>query len=123
MVTLVVGALIGKLAGIIAQIPACGNTQPDAVPGLEAFTLLGNVFESGDVSGTPENTIGPIPVVSSDQANAPSLLKSIQAYRWFIEHGGRHGSGWQNLETRASPETGGGRFHQLWRLNKYLRRS
>ena len=60
-------------------------------------------FESGDVSGSPEDTIGPMPVVSADQLGTPSLLKPIQAYRWFIDHGGRHGSGWQNQVTRVIP--------------------
>jgi hypothetical protein len=37
--------------------------------------------------------------------NAPSLLTPIQAYRWFIEHGGRFGTGWENRATRVTPAT------------------
>jgi hypothetical protein len=33
----------------------------------------------------------------------PSLLQPIQAFRWFIDYGGRHGSGWQNRITRITP--------------------
>ena len=46
-----------------------------------------------------------MPVVSADQLNTPSLLSPIQAFRWFIEHGGRHGSGWENRVTRVTPST------------------
>ena len=102
---LVAGALIGGLAAIVAQIPACGAEMPAVEPGDAAFAALKSIFEAGDVSGTPETTTGPMPVVSCDQINAPSLLQPIQAYRWFIEYGGRHGSGWENRVTRVVPAT------------------
>jgi pimeloyl-ACP methyl ester carboxylesterase len=44
-------------------------------------------------------------VVSCDQINAPSLLKPIQAFRWFMEYGGRYESGWENRATRVIPHT------------------
>ena len=44
-----------------------------------------------------------MPVVSSDQLGTPSLLKPIQAFRWFIDYGGRPGSGWHNQTTRILP--------------------
>lgn len=34
---------------------------------------------------------------------ATFLLVPIQAYRWFIDYGARHGSGWQNRATRMIP--------------------
>lgn len=34
---------------------------------------------------------------------SPSLLKPVQPYRWFIDYGGRPGSGWQNQATRVTP--------------------
>jgi hypothetical protein len=46
-----------------------------------------------------------MPVVSFDQAGSPSLLKPIQAFRWFIDYGGRHGSLWENRVTRVMPPT------------------
>ena len=63
------------------------------------------VFAGGDVRGTPETIAGPMPVVSFDQAGSPSLLKPIQAFRWFIDYGGRHGSLWENRVTRVMPPT------------------
>ena len=102
---LVAGALIDDVAAVVSQIPACGIGVPEAPLGDDAFAVLKGIFETGDVSGGPEQTTGPMPVVSPDQVGAPSLLAPIQAYRWFIEHGGRHGSGWENRATRVIPDT------------------
>ncbi len=46
-----------------------------------------------------------MPVVSPDQWGSPSLLGPIQAYRWFIDYGGRPGSGWLNRVIRVIPPT------------------
>lgn len=62
-------------------------------------------LQSGDVRGMPETTTGPLPVVSADQAGTPSLLAPIQAFRWFIDYGGRPGSMWANRVTRVLPPT------------------
>src|SRR5680860_159782 len=34
-----------------------------------------------------------------------SLLEPVQAYRWFMDHGARHGTGWINRVTRVLPDT------------------
>ena len=99
---LVAGALIDDVAAVVSQIPACGIGVPEAPLGDDAFAVLKEIFKTGDVSGGPEQTTGPMPVVSPDQVGAPSLLAPIQAYRWFLEHGGRHGSGWENRAARGS---------------------
>ncbi len=98
-----VAACDTRVKVVVAQCPVFGAETPDVDPTLEVFESIRETFESGDVSGTPEDKIGPIPVVSPDQLGAPSLLKPIQAYRWFIDYGGRHGSGWQNQATRINP--------------------
>lgn len=102
---LVAGALIENVSAIIAQIPVCGPSLPHTKFDSTAFETMKQVFDGGDVTGGPEQTTGPLPVVSFDQMNNPSLLTPIQAYRWFIEHGGRHGSGWENRATRVIPDT------------------
>jgi pimeloyl-ACP methyl ester carboxylesterase len=102
---LVAGALIEDIAAIVAQIPVCGVALPQGLAGDGALEVMKEIFASGDVSGGPEQTVGPMPVVSSDQLNNPSLLAPIQAFRWFIEHGARHGSGWENWATRVIPDT------------------
>jgi hypothetical protein len=102
---LVAGALIADISAIIAQIPVCGPSIPETSFDETSFEIMQKVFANGDVSGGPEHTTGPLPVVSFDQINNPSLLTPIQAYRWFIEHGGRHGSDWENWATRVIPPT------------------
>ena len=105
MEVLVAGALIDDIAAIVAQMPVCGAELPDLEPSDEILKTLNSVFASGDVRGGPDSTTGPMPVVSADQINAPSLLKPIQAFRWFTEHGGRFGTNWENQASRVIPPT------------------
>jgi hypothetical protein len=102
---IVVGAVDPRVKAIIAQVPACGDSPPPADPDGALFAELAEKLLHGDVSGNPENTFGPMPVVSSDQRGTPSLLKALTAYRWFIEHGCRFGSKWENSATLVAPAT------------------
>lgn len=102
---LVVGSLDPRVAAVVVHCPTCGTEKPDVAPSDAAFGQMQAIFKDGNVSGTPETTTGPMPVVSFDQAGTPSLLKPIQAFKWFIEYGGRHGSMWENRVTRIIPPT------------------
>ena len=46
----------------------------------------------------------PSAVVSADQSTSPSALMPLTAFRWFIEYGGRYGSGWTNRVVFTAPE-------------------
>lgn len=98
-----VAACDTRVKAIVAQCPVFGAEPPGVEPTREAFDAIRQTFESADVSGGPDDTVGPMPVVSADQMGTPSLLGPIQAYRWFVDYGGRHGSGWQNRVTRVIP--------------------
>ena len=98
-----VAACDSRVRTVVAQCPIFGADRPDVEPTRDVFEAIRATFASADVSGGPEDEIGPIPVVSPDQLGAPSLLKPIQAFRWFADYGGRHGSGWQNYATRIVP--------------------
>jgi hypothetical protein len=102
---IVVGAIEQRVKAIVAQIPVFGAEPPAVEPSRANFDLIKEILLRGDVRGSPATTVGPMPVVSSDQAGTPSLLKPIQAFRWFIDYGGRAGSGWDNRVTRVLPET------------------
>jgi hypothetical protein len=102
-VVFLVAACDARIKVVVAQCPVFGAELPDVDPTLEVFAAIRETFESGDVSGGPGDQIGPLPVVSSDQLGTPSLLEPIQAFRWFIDYGARHGSGWQNQATRVIP--------------------
>jgi hypothetical protein len=98
-----VAACDARVKVVVAQCPVFGADPPAVDPTREVFEAIRETFESGDVSGGPGDKTGPMPVVSSDQLGTPSLLQPIQAFRWFIDYGGRHGSGWQNHATRINP--------------------
>ncbi|MFZ1908550.1 MAG: alpha/beta fold hydrolase [Burkholderiales bacterium] len=101
----VVAAIDERIKAVVAQCPAFGAEPPPIEPGRAVLDAIKDTLVRGDVHGSPETTTGPIPVVSCDQAGTPSLLKPIQAFRWFIDYGGRHGSGWINSATRVLPPT------------------
>jgi fermentation-respiration switch protein FrsA (DUF1100 family) len=91
-----VGAVDSRVKAIIVQVPACGDEPPPPDPNDSLFAAIRDTFFNGDLSGTPETTTGPLPVVSFDQRSIPSLLTPLTAFRWFIEYGGRYGTGWEN---------------------------
>jgi hypothetical protein len=101
----VVSACDARPKAIVAQCPIFGAALPPLPPSADAFAKIKATLLTGDVAGTPETTTGPLPVVSHDQAGTPSLLTPIQAFRWFVDHGGRPGSGWVNRVTRVIPPT------------------
>lgn len=102
---MVVAAVDERVTAIVAQIPVCGAELPPVEPTEANFAAIRVSLRSGDVAGGPDATAGPLPVVSADQAGTPSLLAPIQAFRWFIDYGGRHGTGWLNRVTRVLPHT------------------
>lgn len=100
-----VSACDARAKAIVAQCPVFGPTLPPIAPSAENLAAIKATLKAGDVRGTPETTTGPLPVVSADQLGSPSLLAPIQAFRWFIDYGGRPGSGWVNRVTRVIPPT------------------
>jgi hypothetical protein len=102
---IVVGAIEQRVKVMVAQCPVFGAEPPAVEPSRANFDLIKEILSRGDVRGSPETTMGPMPVVSFDQAGTPSLLKPIQAFRWFIDYGGRAGTRWINSATRVLPAT------------------
>jgi len=105
MIALAAAALDPRYAAVVVQCPACGVEKPKQEPDKRNFHTMQTIFDGGDITGTRETTTGPLPVVSADQLGTPSLLKPIQAYRWFIDYGGRHGTLWENRVIRVIPPT------------------
>jgi hypothetical protein len=102
-IVLVVAACDERVRVVVAQVPACGRTPPPEDPDGQRFAQIRMTLLEGDINPTLDTTVGPLPVVSADQAGTPSLLTPLTAFRWFIEYGARHNSGWQNQATRAAP--------------------
>jgi pimeloyl-ACP methyl ester carboxylesterase len=102
---IVVGAIEPRVKVIVALVPVFGAEPPEVDPSMANFGIIKEIYSRGDVRGTPETTVGPMPVVSCDQAGTPSLVKPIQAFRWFIDYGGRAGTHWSNIVTQVLPVT------------------
>jgi pimeloyl-ACP methyl ester carboxylesterase len=102
---IVVGAIDPRVKAVVGQMPACGDKQPPPDPDGAVFAEIREQLLHGDISGTPETTFGPLPVVSCDQHGTPSILTAPSAFRWFIEHGCRFGSKWENWATLVAPAT------------------
>ncbi|MCF3649589.1 alpha/beta hydrolase [Synoicihabitans lomoniglobus] len=101
---IVVAAIDHRVAGIIAQIPGCGDEMPRADPTGEEFASIRETFLHGNIEATPENTRGPLPVVSFAPAIHPAIMQPDTAFRWFIEYGGRFDTGWENWVTHVTPQ-------------------
>jgi len=103
-IAIAVAAMDHRVKVIVAQVPACGREMPPADPDGKLFQSMKEIFHHGNIEATPENTKGPMPVVSFDQQALPSLLTPLTAYRWFIEYGGRYNTGWINNATYVTPD-------------------
>lgn len=101
---IVVAAIDHRVKVVVAQVPACGGELPPPDVDQSLFKSISDTFHNGNVAGTPETTLGPMPVVSFDQATIPSMLKPLTAYRWFIEYGGRYNTKWKNNVTHVEPD-------------------
>jgi cephalosporin-C deacetylase-like acetyl esterase len=100
---LALGAIDPRIKAIIGQVPACGDKSAPPDEDGKLFDAMVEFFKNGDITGKPEITTGPLPVVSFDQKGSPSLLKTLTAFRWFIEYGGRHNTNWKNIGTYVNP--------------------
>jgi uncharacterized protein len=104
-VACVVAAMNSRVRAVVAQVPAFGEKSAPADRNGKRFEVLKQAAISPDVLSFGRPVLGPLPVVSADQVRHPSALKPLSAFRWFIEYGGRLGSGWVNDVTVALGDT------------------
>lgn len=106
MLVLVVGALVDGIAGIVSFTASCGVQILDFENPQSDFQIMREIFDAGKFNELEDlSREGPMAVVSSDQHSNPSLLTPIQAFKWFIDQGGKFNSGWENQVTRVIPRT------------------
>ena len=101
--TIMVGAVDARVGAVVAQVPACGDRAAPLDPDGQHFALIRETFLHADLNGEPRVTLGPMPVVSFDPVDVPCLLTPLTAFRWFIEYGGRYGTGWENRASVVGP--------------------
>lgn len=94
-VALAVTALDDRVSALVCQVPAMGGTFGAEDPDGDRLAAMGTFLEGGQLR-RPEDAWITSAVVSADQVASPSALKPLTAFRWFIEYGGRYGTGWTN---------------------------
>jgi pimeloyl-ACP methyl ester carboxylesterase len=99
-----VAAFDDRVHSVVVQVPACGSTPPAPDPDGATFAMHRAVYRDGPPPGTTFSTQDDGPVVSPDQASMPSILEPITAFRWFIDYGGRPGTGWLNRASGRAPD-------------------
>jgi uncharacterized protein len=104
-VALAVAGIDGRVGALVVQVPALGREPAPADPDGSLYRAFKGTILTGVVEPSEGDVQGPLPMVSDDQVRRPSALEPLTAYRWFIEYGGRFGTGWVNDGTRVRPRT------------------
>jgi hypothetical protein len=99
-----VAAFDERARAVAVQVPACGRTVPPDHSDVAAFATLRDIYWGASLPAVRARK-GPMAVVSPDRLTIPSLLEPITAFRWFIDYGGRPGTGWLNRATLEEPDT------------------
>jgi pimeloyl-ACP methyl ester carboxylesterase len=95
MAALGVTALDDRVGALICQVPALGDQLGPEDPEGTPLDAMRRFLGAGAVRRPPGAWVSSA-VVSPDQSTSPSALKPLTAFRWFIEYGGRYGTGWTN---------------------------
>lgn len=98
-IALVVASVDDRVAAVIAQAPALGPKVLPADDDGDWFAAIRDILLNGDFDAFDRDVIGPLPVVSVDQDASPSHLPTLSSFHWFINHGVRYGTGWDNKAT------------------------
>jgi hypothetical protein len=101
-VALGVAALDDRVGALVCQVPALGDEVAADDPDGTRLDAIACYLATGPTR-RPEDTWVSSSVVSADQVTSPSALTPMTAFRWFIEYGGRYGSGWTNRVVFTGP--------------------
>ena len=101
-VALGVAALDDRVDALVCQVPAFGDAVGADDPDGTRLEAIAGYLATGRMR-RPADAWASFPVVSADQVTSPSALKPLTAFRWFIEYGGRYGTGWTNRVVSTAP--------------------
>jgi pimeloyl-ACP methyl ester carboxylesterase len=101
-VALGVAALDDRVSALVCQVPALGDQPGPEDPEGTRLDAMRRFMAAGPLRRPPDAWASSS-VVSPDQFTSPSALKPLTAFRWFIEYGGRYGSGWTNRVVFTAP--------------------
>lgn len=94
-----------RVKAIISYNPTFGVELPESPPSEDTFVEITRVVEADELPGAIAMRRGPERIVSADPTTE-CMSPSPQAFRWFFEYGGRHGSGWVNQWSYAPSDVG-----------------
>lgn len=95
-VSLLVAAVDDRPAAVVIQCPGLGREILPSDTEGRAIAEYSRILASDDILGLPRQTSLRLPVVMPDPMRQPSNFDELTAWRWFIEHGARLNSGWEN---------------------------
>ena len=101
-VALGVTALDDRVEALVCQVPALGDAVGADDPEGARLDAMRRFLAAGAFRRPADAWVSSA-VVSADQSTSPSALKPLTAFRWFIEYGGRYGSGWTNRVVFTGP--------------------
>lgn len=99
-----VGSVDERVKAIITLVPAFGEKYPSEDVDGSMFAFAKETLHADNMLKLPYSSSDRMPIVSHDQLGAPSRLKELTAYRWFLEYGGRYGTNWQNVVSISNLE-------------------
>ena len=106
MLVLIAGAVVEGLTGIVSFTASCGLQILNFENPKQDFKIFKAIFDEGNFDQLEDfSRDGPMAVVSADQEINASLLTPIQAFKWFIDQGGKFNSCCENRVTRVIPQT------------------
>lgn len=94
-----------RVKAVVSYNPTFGAVLPEAAPSEEVFAKIARVVRADELPESEGVRHGPKPIVSSDPT-VDCMSPSAQAFRWFFEYGGRHGSGWLNQWSYVASDVG-----------------
>ena len=100
-----VGSVDERVNAVINMIPAFGDDYPKKDSDGNLYKFAKETLLSDNILKLPHSVTKQTAIVSHDQINAPSKLKELTAYKWFIEYGSRFGTKWKNVVTLSNLET------------------
>lgn len=94
-----------RINAVINLVPAFG--EPDTLTNTnpEGFSVAKQILSTNNIASLPHHSTKKMAIVSHDQLSQPSRLKELTAYKWFMEHGCRFGSNWENVVTISTTRT------------------
>jgi pimeloyl-ACP methyl ester carboxylesterase len=95
---LVLGAVDDRVRAVVANVPFAGMPSVDyATASDDAFVALRDAVLADEEPAPDTSRVGPVTIVAEPGATSEQVyLSQPESAEWFLDRGGRAGSGWHN---------------------------